>query len=243
MKSISYFVFALILLASCNNAKVKKTENTPSSPHEMAMEPAAAEMHTVVAKDVIQTSGYTYMLLTESGKEYWAAVTRFEAEKGKTYYYKTGMEMQNFKSKELNRVFESIQFIMEFSDKPIQEKKAEALTTKGRQSLEKVDGIKVEPVAGAIKLADLFTNKANYAGKKVKVTGQVVKFSPEIMSKNWIHLQDGSEANGSFDLTITTLDTVAVGSVVTLEGVLAVDKDFGYGYKYDVILEDSKIIK
>jgi hypothetical protein len=244
MKSISYLVIALALLASCNNAKVKKTENKPSSPHEMAaMEPAAAEMHTVVAKDVIQTSGYTYLLLTENGKEYWAAVTRFEAQKGKTYYYKTGMEMQNFKSKELNRVFESIQFIMEFSDQPITEKKAEApLTTTGKQSLGKVEGIKVAPVAGAVKLADLFANKASYAGKKVKVTGQVVKFSPEIMSKNWVHLQDGTESNGSYDLTITTLDTVTVGSVVTLEGVLAVDKDFGYGYKYDVILEDSKVI-
>ncbi len=241
MKSIYYFVFALVLLASCNNAKVKKTESKPSTPNE-TMAPAV-EMHTVVAKDVIQTSGYTYLLLTENGKDYWAAVTRFEAEKGKTYYYKTGMEMQNFKSKELNRVFESIQFIMELSDQPIREKKAEALTTKGRQSIERVEGLKVEPVTGAIKLADLFANKATYAGKKVKVTGQVVKFSAEIMSKNWIHLQDGTEANGSYDLTITTLDTVAVGAVVTLEGVLAVDKDFGYGYKYDVILEDSKVIK
>jgi hypothetical protein len=243
MKSISYLVFALVLLASCNNAKVKKTEIKPSSPHEMAMEPVAEEMHTVVAKDVIQTSGYTYLLLTENGKDYWAAVTRFEAVKGKTYYYKSGMEMQNFKSKELNRVFESIQFIMELSDQPITEKKAEVLTTKGKQSLDKVEGIKIEPASGAVKLSDLFANKANYAGKKVKVTGQVVKFSPEIMSKNWIHLQDGSEANGSYDLTITTLETVEVGTVVTLEGILAVDKDFGYGYKYDVILEDSKVIK
>jgi len=242
MKSISYLIIALALLTGCNNAKVKKTENKPSD-HASMLAPAAPVMHTVVAKDVIQTSGYTYLLLTEGGQEYWAAVSRFDAAKGKTYYYNAGMEMKNFKSKELNRVFETIQFIQEFSDQPIQEKKPVPLTTKGRQSLDKVDGIKVEPVAGGVKLADLFANKANYAGKKVKVTGQVVKFSPEIMSKNWIHLQDGSESNGSYDLTITTLETVAVGTVVTLEGVLAVDKDFGYGYKYDVILEESKIVK
>ena len=203
----------------------------------------ATEMHTVVAKEVIQTSGYTYLLLTEGGKEYWAAVSRFEAEKGKTYYYKSGMEMQNFKSKELNRTFESIQFIMEFSDQPIREKKAAPLTTKGRQNVEKVDGLKIEPVSGRVKLAELFANKGNYAGKKVKVTGQVVKFSPEIMNKNWVHLQDGSEANGSFDLTVTTLETVTVGSVVTFEGVIAIDKDFGYGYKYDVLLEEAKVVK
>ncbi|MCK9640064.1 MAG: hypothetical protein M0R39_09165 [Prolixibacteraceae bacterium] len=242
MKSISYLVISLALLAGCNNAKVKKTENKPSDHTSMAA-PVASATHTVVAKDVIQTSKYTYLLLTEGGNEYWAAVSRFEAEKGKTYYYNVGMEMKNFQSKELNRNFESIQFIQEFSDQPIQEKVQAPLTTKGRQSVDKVDGIKVEPVVGAIKLADLFANKANYAGKKVKVTGQVVKFSPEIMSKNWIHLQDGSESNGSYDLTITTMETVAVGTVVTLEGVLAIDKDFGYGYKYDLILEESKLVK
>jgi hypothetical protein len=227
------------LLAGCNNAKVKKTENKPAA--QMAV--PAANMHTVVAKDVIQTSGYTYLLLTEEGKEYWAAVSRFEAEKGKTYYFQDGMEMTNFKSKELNRTFESIQFIMELSDQPIQEKKQEQLTTKGKQSIERIDGIKVEPVSGGVKISDAFAGKGNYAGKTIKITGQVVKFSPEIMSRNWVHIQDGSESNGSFDLTITTMETVAVGTVVTFEGVLAVDKDFGYGYKYDVILEDSKLVK
>lgn len=242
MKSIAYFVFALALLISCNNATVKKSDKQPSSPNAMQMEPAA-DMHTVVAKDVVQTSGYTYLLLTEGDKEYWAAVSRFEAEKGKTYYYKTGMEMQNFKSKELNRTFESIQFINEFSDQPITEKKAVALTTKGRQSMEKVDGIKVEVASGAVKLSDIFANKGNFAGKKVKITGQVIKFSPEIMNKNWVHLQDGTEANGSFDLTITTMESVEIGSVVTFEGTLVLDKDFGYGYKYDLLLEDSKLVK
>ena len=230
------------MLAGCNNAKVKKTENKPST--ETAAQPSATvPMHTVVAKDVIQTSGYTYLLLTEGEKEYWAAVTRFDAVKGKTYYYKEGMEMTNFKSKELNRVFESIQFIMELGDQPIQEKKAPALTTKGKQTLEKVEGIKIEPVSGAVKLSEIFANPGNFSGKKVKVTGQVVKFSPEIMSKNWVHLQDGTEANGSYDLVITTMDTVEVGKIVTFEGILAVDKDFGYGYKYDVIVEESKLVK
>jgi hypothetical protein len=183
------------------------------------------------------------LLLTEGDKEYWAAVSRFEAEKGKTYYYKTAMEMTNFKSKELNRVFESIQFINEFSDQPIVEKPQIPLTTKGRQQLDKVDGIKVEPASGAVKISEIFANSTSYAGKKVKVTGQVVKFNPEIMNKNWVHLQDGTEANGSYDLTITTMDAVTVGSVVTFEGVLAVDKDFGYGYKYDLLLEEAKLIK
>jgi hypothetical protein len=241
MKSIYYLIFAMAMLAGCNNATVKKTDNKPST--QQSTTASAAGQHQVVAKDVIQTSGYTYLLLTEGGKEYWAAVNRFDAVKGQTYYYKEGMEMTNFKSKELNRVFDSIQFIMEFSDQPIKEKKAQPLTTKGRQTLEKVDGIKVEPVSGGVRLSEIFANKANYAGKKVKVTGQVVKFSEEIMNKNWVHLQDGSEVEGSYDLTITTMDKVEVGQVVTFEGTLTLDKDFGYGYKYDLLLEDSKMAK
>ena len=239
MKSIIYFVIALALLTGCNNATVKKTEKKPATESVATV----SDMHTVVAKDLLQTSGYTYLLLTEGDKEYWAAVTRFEAEKGKTYYFKSGMEMKDFKSKELDRVFETILFVDEFSDQPIQEKKAVAMSTKGRQSLERVEGLIVEPVAGGLKLSELFANKGSYAGKTVKVTGKVIKFSPEIMNKNWVHLQDGTEANGSYDLTVTTMEVVEVGAVVTFEGVLAVDKDFGYGYKYDVILEESKVIK
>ena len=239
MKSISYLLFALALLTGCNNATVKKTENKPV-PQAAYQVP---DMHVVVAKEVIQTSGYTYLLLTEGDKEYWAAVSRFDAVKGKTYYYKSGLEMRAFKSKELNRVFDTIQFIMDFNDKPVTDKAPAAMTTQGRKNLEKVEGIKVAPANGALKLSDLFSGKSKYAGQKIKVTGQVVKFSPEIMNKNWVHLQDGSEANGSFDLTVTTAETVTVGSVVTFEGVIALDKDFGYGYKYDLLLEDSRIVK
>lgn len=239
MRSIAYLVVVLAILAGCNNAKVKKTENKPAAQSAAP----ASNMHTVVARDFMQTTGYTYLLLAENGKEYWAAVSRFEAEKGKTYYYTDGMEMTNFKSKELNRTFESIQFVQDLSDQPIQPRKQEPLTTKGKQNIEKVAGIKVEPVSGGVKIADIFANKGNYAGKKVKVTGQVVKFNAEIMNKNWVHIQDGSESNGSYDLTITTTETVAVGTVVTFEGVVAVEKDFGYGYKYDVIVEESKLVR
>lgn len=246
MRSISYLVVVLAFLAGCNNAKVKKTENKPATAtagETVTATPGAPEMRAVVAKDVLQTTGYTYLQVTEGDKEYWVAVSRFEAEKGKTYYFNQSMEMNNFKSKELNRTFESILFIQDFSDQPVKAKALPALTTKGRQNIEQVGGIKVEPISGGVKLSDIFANPSSFNGKKVKVSGQVIKFSPEIMQKNWVHIQDGSEANGSFDLTITTLDTVVAGSTISFEGVIALDKDFGYGYKYDVILEEAKVIK
>lgn len=105
------------------------------------------------------------------------------------------------------------------------------------------------PAAGSIAkaesgtVADVFANKDKLAGKEVAVRGKVMKFSPMIMGRNWLHLQDGSGdvASGTNDLTITTTDSVKVGDVVEAKGPLSVNKDFGAGYSYDVILENAKV--
>jgi hypothetical protein len=106
-------------------------------------------------------------------------------------------------------------------------------------AVEKMD-VKVDPCKDCIKISDLLENKKAYSGKTIKVTGKVTKFNPEIMGKNWIHIQDGSEFQGGFDLTITTEQKVSVGEIITFEGKIALDKDFGYGYFYNVLMEDAK---
>jgi hypothetical protein len=63
------------------------------------------------------------------------------------------------------------------------------------------------------------------------------------MGKNWIHLQDGSGQQGTNDLTVTTSGTANAGDTVVVAGKLSVDKDFGYGYKYAVIVEDAQVTK
>jgi len=59
------------------------------------------------------------------------------------------------------------------------------------------------------------------------------------MGKNWVHLQDGTADGNSFDLTITTQETVIVGETVTMEGIVVLNKDFGAGYAYEVIIESG----
>ena len=61
------------------------------------------------------------------------------------------------------------------------------------------------------------------------------------MGKNWIHLQDGTGGEGTNDLTVTTSAAAKVGDTVLVTGKVTTDKDFGYGYKYDVIVEDATI--
>lgn len=106
-------------------------------------------------------------------------------------------------------------------------------------AVEKID-VKVDACKDCIKISDLLENKKTYSGKTIKVTGKVTKFNPEIMGKNWIHIQDGSEFQSGFDLTITTDQKVAVGDIITFEGKIVLDKDFGYGYVYNVLMEDAK---
>jgi hypothetical protein len=107
---------------------------------------------------------------------------------------------------------------------------------------EKVN-VTVEPCNGCITISALLADKKSYSGKTIKVKGQVTKYNPGIMGKNWIHIQDGSEYQGEFDLTITTDKEVSVGQQVTFEGTIVLDKDFGYGYFYKVIMEDGKLIQ
>ncbi len=94
-------------------------------------------------------------------------------------------------------------------------------------------------------VAEIFSGNTALAGKKVRVRGKVVKFSPGIMGKNWVHLQDGTgnPLNNSHDLVLTTDASPALETIVTMEGILAADKDFGAGYKYSAIVEQAVLIK
>ena len=166
-----------------------------------------------------------------------------EANEGETYYYTGGFEMKNFESKELGKTFESVYFLQSVSSTPdimAKEPVAEPHST-GKLNVEKQD-ISVKPAEGGITIAELFAHKDSYAGKTVKISGMVTKYNAAIMKKNWVHIQDGSEYSGKFDLTATTDMETVEGETITVEGTVALNKDFGYGYSYDVLLEDCKIL-
>ena len=91
-------------------------------------------------------------------------------------------------------------------------------------------------------IAELFAGKSELSGKQVSVRGKVVKYNEQIMGKNWIHLQDGTGDAGSNDLTITTASAAKVGDTVLITGKIVLDKDFGYGYKYELIIEDGTVV-
>ena len=99
--------------------------------------------------------------------------------------------------------------------------------------------------ADARTVSEAYEKAAKLDKKPVVVRGKVVKESQGIMGKNWVHLQDGSgdPGKGTNNLVITTQDVPKVGDVVTAKGTLYKDKDFGSGYKYQVIVEEANVKK
>ncbi|MCF6271509.1 MAG: GW dipeptide domain-containing protein [Melioribacteraceae bacterium] len=226
-------IIIVITLFACMNAENKNTKDEP-----------VYSGRIVEVLEVISGKTYTYIRVSENDSEYWAAISKHQVNVGDTLYYTGGAEMRDFKSKELDRTFESILFISEISNRPLSPSAtmASAHASSGKSKISNSD-ISVEPAEGGITIAELYSNSDSYNEKIVIVRGKVVKFSAEIMDRNWVHIQDGTSDNGKNDLTITTDENLVVGDIVTLKGKIAVGKDIGAGYFYEVIMESAKIVK
>jgi hypothetical protein len=107
--------------------------------------------------------------------------------------------------------------------------------------------IKVAKATGpdARTVAEISAKNADLKGKKVAVRGKVVKFTPAVLGKNWIHLRDGtgSAADGTNDIVVTTKDEAKVGDVVLVKGVVQTDRDLGSGYSYKILVEEATLQK
>ncbi|MGE5352540.1 MAG: hypothetical protein ACM3P0_10685 [Acidobacteriota bacterium] len=224
---VLFLAVALLSLAACS----KKEESKPVNPQGV---------HTGKVIDKINASNYSYLQLEENGNTYWIAAPQMQIEKGETVQFAKAMEMKNFHSETLNRTWESILFVSDIA-------KNGQLTqpTMGAHPQVKTDQeqVKVEPVKGGKTVAEVYSDKSSLSGKTVTVRGKVVKYNAGIMGKNWIHIQDGTNSQGNYDLLVTSTDEAQVGSVVTVEGKVSVNKDFGSGYSYSVLLEDAKVKK
>lgn len=225
------------LVTSCQSGQEKAANDNPNSIE-------------IVAKEVIQATNYTYVLAEKGSETYWLAIPTDAIEVGKTYYHGPGMVMQNFESKDLERVFEEVLFLESISSTPIPTEGEQEMSMENPHADQpkstgahiKTDAapVSVKPAEGGITLAELFENKSKYAGQKVILRGQIIKVNNEIMDRNWIHIQDGTSFGEEYDLVVTTDEYHEPGAIVTFEGIVAVDKDFGAGYFYKVIVEEGK---
>jgi len=249
MKKLIILLFSIALFASCNNSnwptpKSADSNNGSGMNNESSARSAKDKMAVVL--EVLDGGSYTYLRLSQDGNEFWAAISARPVEVGKNYYYHESVVMKDFESKQLQRTFESIMFIDYFNDFPKEMMKA-APHASGSQhtSTSKKEDLSIEYTGDEISLEELFGNTKTYEGKQVSVRGEVVKISKEIMDRNWIHIQDGTSYDGQYDLTVTLNTPVGfkVSDIISFKGTISLDKDFGAGYLYPVIMEEAEVVE
>ncbi len=265
MNKIHLFILSAILFWSCNSTPTVVSEQKAQqasvtekifneqmgSSQNKAPVPSAGsavlpeDMHKVVVRKVLPTDKYVYLNVDENGDNFWIATMKQEVNPGETVYYKGGLLKTNFESKEYHRTFDKIYLVSRIVKadhfKQANQMKGKAMNnTPGRVVVKESIGKKIK-VEGSLPIATLISNPGKYEGKKVQLSGKVVKANYNIMGRNWVHIKDGSRDD--FDLVCTTDVPVPEGHVITINGLVSLNKDFGAGYVYDIIIEDAVLLK
>lgn len=223
---------------------------------------AGAGATRTVTGTVVETmdaANYTYVLLDTGSEKIWAAANTFEVAVGDRLVVPLETPMANFHSPSLNRDFPLIYFASSVSREgdPVAAASPHGapssapsgappmMRSSGHPPMSDVGAVteKIAPAPGGTAIADLWANRKALAGTSVTVRGKVVRYNGGILDRNWIHLQDGTgkAGDGTNDILVTTTGTAKVGDVITARGTLAVDKDFGAGYTYAVLVENATI--
>jgi hypothetical protein len=209
--------------------------------------PGAVETITGEVAETMDASSYTYLRVKSAKGDVWVATAKIPVKVGEKVVVPLESEMRDFHSPALKRDFPVIYFVTavrregEPAPPPMAVGHGMGSAPAAPQVPVKVE--RVAPPAGGSSVADVWANRATLAGKPVTVRGTVVKFNGGILDRNWLHLQDGSgkAADGTNDITVTTDAVAKVGDVITVTGTVVLNKDFGSGYAYSLMLEQAKV--
>ena len=192
--------------------------------------------------EVREADPYTYLRLRTKEGEIWAAVNKAPATKGAQVTIENASVMTNFESKALKKTFDRIIFGT-LAGAAAGAAPASSDTSRMHQGTpQSPETAKLPKAQGpdARTVAEIITKRVELKGKPVMVRGRVVKFTANVMGKNWVHLRDGSGSakDGSNDILVTTKEQAQVGNVVVARGVVRTDVDLGSGYTYKVLIEN-----
>lgn len=220
-------------------SREKKEPRT--APHRPA--PSTFARGTVI--ETMDAKRYTYVLLDTGGPKIWAAGPKITVKVGDMISLPKGTQMKDFSSPSLNRTFDEIYFVWRIIPEQI-EATLPLPVTHPRIATNQLDAVSVPDVKKAPgkmgrTVAEVYSQKEGLAGKKVAVRGIVVKFNAGIMSRNWLHIKDGSGQGTSGALVATTEDMAQIGDIVSALGTVLTNQNFGFGYRYEVILDKAKI--
>lgn len=193
-----------------------------SQPLAVVEASAFANVGAAEVTEALHGDGRSYLRISEASYDFWVSVPALEVRVGDSILLGTGPLREHVHSADLGRDFD-------------------AMTEIEAAKVGKVADAILAPPAGGIAIQTVYAQKAALAGTPVKVRGRVVKANLGIFGKNWYHLRDGSGVEGSNDLVVTTSAEARLGDTVVAEAPLTIDRDFGFGYFFMVILEDASV--
>jgi hypothetical protein len=229
-------ILLLLALTGCQSNGSSDTASTESTPEAAGTQTSAAgDSFTGVVIETMDAGGYTYVHVDTGEEKIWAAGPQQSMELDTIVTVGKSMPMPEFSSESLDRTFDVLYFVTGFGEDTAQgqtaasgDPHAGAVTPTAPANVD-LAGIK----AADHTVAAIYAEQASLAGTPVRVRGKVVKALSGI--------QDGTGEAGTNDLTVTTSQMAEVGAMVVVEGVLSVDRDFGSGYKYAVIIENAAV--
>lgn len=232
---------------------------------------AGRGVHGTVAER-IDVPSYTYLRIKTAKGDVWVAVPTDPVAVGTEVTVPDGAPMERFESKTLKRTFDVILFASGVQRAGVASASpqdrggvgsapgtpppagnphagnphAGIEMPHGDTSLDpSTDKVAKADGPNGFTVAEVFAKGKALANKSVSVHARVVKVTPGVLGRNWMHLRDGSgsDTDKTNDLVVTTRDEANVGDAITVTGVVHTDKDVGAGYKYPVLVEDAKVTR
>lgn len=231
----------LFLVAACNQSNDSTHAQQMKSMQQV--QPGAFQGKVTQTMD---SGGYTYVAISHNGEEVWAATNTMKVAVGDSVSFSTEQPMHNFTSKTLNRTFSTVYFVSAIHLLNGSQSEVAQTTPANPKEISSKQEAESTPVAvtkaeNGYSIQEIYSKKQTLKGKQVTVRGEVVKYTANILGKNWIHIKDGTGDTETNDLTITSKEITKVGDVILVSGLLNLDKDFGAGYKYTAIVEDAEL--
>lgn len=213
------------------------TTGSTTSSHESTSE--LGEGHVTVI-EILHASRYDYLKVSEAeGKEYWIATRSGDFKVGAEYHYHEGLYKTDYYSTEFDRTFDKIYLVSKIH--PVNEGETHTSELPANHPPIASQKNELQRPEGSVFISDIVKNSEQYNNRVVQVTGMVVKVNPHIMNRNWIHLQDGSM--DGYDFVLTSEVDIPAGHAITLKGTVHLNRDFGAGYVYDLIVEDAQVVR
>jgi hypothetical protein len=230
----------LFTLAACTD-----NAGEPAAGNPALAAPVPEGMIRGTVLETMDAAGYTYVLLDTTEGQRWVAAQQTPVAVGDIVQTNRGMAMQNFTSRSLSRSFEVIYFSGALQNLSAATLPSNHPTTAAAPVA--AETMVANPAVAAVEdgkdIAWVYANKDSLAGQQVSLRGNVVKYNANILGTNWLHIRDGSGSagDGSNDLIVTSAAEAAVGDTVVVTGNIILDKDFGAGYRYSVLMEDASL--